>query len=199
MNRFLQRLALFSLALLLATAAVGLALRLGDIRRPDDLDAQFWKRIHFFLGVFSALSVVLVNSIVATYFIGTSRWVREVVEAYDLDWALVVESNRLKRGTFPLALGSMLTAVAVAALGAAADPAAGLKPPPIPGLENWGPVHLLGAGLGTMFIVYAYLTEASQVGLNAGLIGRIMELVRARRIERGLPIDDDASEEGPPA
>jgi hypothetical protein len=41
--------------------------------------------VHILLGVLAALVTVLVNSISVTYFIGTSRWCKEVADVYHLD------------------------------------------------------------------------------------------------------------------
>ena len=89
-------------ALLLMAAVVVLGLMVGDLhqaptRRYVDLKA----RVHRLMGVAAAIVVVLVNSIVVTYFIGTSRWCKEVVDTYSLDRELVRRSARLKRRTFP--------------------------------------------------------------------------------------------------
>ena len=80
-----------------------------------------WHRAHFLAGVFSSLVVVLVNCISMTYFIGTSRWCKEVADTYRLDQQLVRRSATLKRRTFPWALLSVLSMVGVSSLGAAAD------------------------------------------------------------------------------
>jgi hypothetical protein len=50
-------------------------------------------RWHFLTGLMAALAVVLVESVVVTYFIGTSRWCKEVVETYNLNTAAVEEST----------------------------------------------------------------------------------------------------------
>src|SRR4051812_14846090 len=39
---------------------------------------------HFYIGIASSLLAILVCSICVTYFIGTSRWCKEVVETYRL-------------------------------------------------------------------------------------------------------------------
>src|SRR5687767_3656973 len=60
--------------------------------------------IHMLLGAGGALMAILVNSITITYFIGTSRWCKEVCETYRLPGELAERSTRLKRSTFPWAL-----------------------------------------------------------------------------------------------
>ena len=57
--------------------------------------------VHRLMGVATAMVVVLVNSIAVTYFIGTGRWCKEVVETYRLDSDLVRRSSAFKRGPFP--------------------------------------------------------------------------------------------------
>ena len=61
--------------------------------------------LHILLGIISVLLVVLVCSIAVTYFIGTGRWCREVTEAYRMEPAILAESQSLKRGSFPWAVG----------------------------------------------------------------------------------------------
>src|SRR5688572_12328140 len=103
MTRILLTLASVSLMLILAAATFGFAL--GDVYvRPRPPETQTLMRWHFLTGLAAALSVVFVESVVVTYFIGTSRWCKEVVETYRLDAVAVHASNRLKRRTFPWAL-----------------------------------------------------------------------------------------------
>ena len=80
--------------------------------------------IHFLLGVLASLVTVLVNSVSVTYFIGTTRWCREVVEEYDLDASLYERSRALKRLTYPWALGGVFVMLGIICAGAAADPGA---------------------------------------------------------------------------
>ena len=78
--------------------------------------------LHMLLGQAAALVAVLVNSITITYFIGTSRWCKEVCETYRLPAELAERSTRLKRSTFPWALAGILAVIVIVGLGAAADP-----------------------------------------------------------------------------
>src|SRR5580765_6042450 len=83
---------------------------------------EFYKDIylvHFCLGLFSAIAILLVHSIIFTYFLGTGRWVKEVGIAYRLPDDLLPKLTReLKREAFPAALFSMLIGIATAAAGA---------------------------------------------------------------------------------
>ena len=179
MTRIFFTLAVFSLALV--AAAMFLGLSMGGLHGDVDVQTLRWATVHRLTGVAAALAVVFVNSIVVTYFIGTSRWCKEVVETYRLDRAFVVESNQLKRGAFPWALAGVLAIVGVIALGAAADPGTGR-----PGTENWVNIHLYGALVGLALIAYAYFRQWNQIEVNHALIQRIMAEVARIRAERGL-------------
>jgi hypothetical protein len=155
-----------------------LATRSAELRQIEP-----WARMHRLAGVAAALVVVLVYSIVVTYFIGTSRWCKEVVEAYRLEPELVRQAAGVKRRAFVWALLGMLWAVGLVALGAAADPATGRE-----GTAAWVTPHLV-AGLATLvwlawsFTALYGLIQAQQAG-----IGRIMDLVRVAREARGLDV-----------
>ncbi len=78
--------------------------------------------IHMLLGAGGTLVAILVNCITITYFIGTSRWCKEVSDTYRLPAELAERSTQLKRSTFPWAVLSVVCLIALVALGAAADP-----------------------------------------------------------------------------
>ena len=113
--------------------------------------------------------------------IGTSRWCKEVVETYQFDPKFIVESNRLKRRTFPWALAGMLAVVGVISLGAASDPPAQFANP-----QAWADWHLYGALAGVMFIAWTYFVAWNNVVANHALIERLVEQVQQVRRERGL-------------
>jgi hypothetical protein len=213
MNRIFAPLAVSAVFLLLTAMALGLALRAHDIRDAQDRAAQQWATTHRLAGVGVGLLVVLVNSIVVTYFIGTSRWGKEVVETYSLDAELVRRSTRLKRRTFPFALSSMLVVVGVIALGGAADPGgavqvnarldalraaaqAGASAQPAdknraigshaPGGLTWANLHLAAATLGLCFIAYAFFAQWQTIAENHQVIEEVMSEVKRVRAERGL-------------
>jgi hypothetical protein len=164
-------------------AALALGFFLGDIHGVRDADRLRWATVHRLIGVAAALAVVLVDSIVVTYFIGTSRWCKEVVETYELNPELLRCSILLKRRTFPWALMSMLTVVVVGALGAAADPAT-LRP----GTEHWVTPHLIGALVGVAFIAFSFFIQAQRIAAHHVVIEQIVVEVRRIRLERGLEV-----------
>jgi hypothetical protein len=131
---------------------------------------------------------VFVESVVVIYFIGTSRWCKEVVETYKLDPAAVQASNRLKRRTFPWSLTGMLAVVVVIALGAAADPATGRLDPATGQLEThvWTPWHLGGSFLGITLIGWTYVVAWKNIAANHVIIEQIVAEVARIRRERGM-------------
>ncbi len=181
MPRIFTTLAWFALLFMAAELLIGLSL--GDIRHDVAEPVQRWGTVHRLMGVAAALVVVLVNSIVVTYFIGTGRWCKEVVTTYQLDDDLIRRSTSLKRRTFPWALVAMLAVIGIAALGAAADPGNGR-----PTSQDWATPHMLAAMGGLAFIATAFLVQWQNIAANHELIGQVMNEVRRVRQERGLEV-----------
>jgi hypothetical protein len=181
MSRILLTLSFISLLLLVAAMLLGL--NVGNLyERPMPGEATLHSAtVHRLTGVAAALAVVFVESVIVTYFIGTSRWCREVVETYHLDPAKVVASNRLKRKTFPWALVGMLAVVGVAALGGASDPATGR-----PNTQAWSYWHLVGAFSGIALIAWTYFVAWNNVLANHAIVQSIVADVARIRRERGL-------------
>jgi len=140
--------------------------------------------VHRLSGVLAALLVVLVNSMAVTYFIGTGRWCREVVETYGLDPAYIDRSRTLKRRAFPFALLGMLAVVAIVALGGAADPASGR-----PGTQDWVTPHLVGALTLVAAIAWLFQLQLPNMRRQHELIEDVLGEVRAVRNARGLDVD----------
>jgi len=182
MEQVFTRAALFALGLLAATACLGLWR--GDLHGVTDPAVLRWGTVHRLTGVLAALVVVLVNSLTVTYFIGTGRWCREVVEVYGLDDRFVARSAKLKRSAFPFAMAGMLAIVAIVALGGAADPAAGRK-----GSRDWVTWHLVG-GLGLAGAIAAcFQAQLPAIRGQHALIDDVMDEVRRVRLDRGLDVN----------
>ena len=81
----------------------------------------------------------------------------------------------------------MLTVVAVAALGGAADPGAALRIQPLPGLP-WAKVHLIGALAGLAVIGYSFFAQWTNIEGNRQCIAEILAEVKRIRSERGLEV-----------
>jgi len=182
MTRIFTTLALLSLGLFLAAVVLGLSI--GDLYDNPDADVLRIRGVHMLTGTAAALAVVFVHSIVITYFVGTSRWCKEVTETYRLDPAPLVRSNQLKRRTFPWSVLGMLTVVVVGALGAASDPGTGR-----PDTASMANVHLAAAFAGLALVGWTYLRAWSNILDNQAVIQKILDDVRQIRRERGLDTD----------
>jgi hypothetical protein len=178
-------LTLASVSIILLIVAMTLGLSIGDMyAKPMPTDSTLsWARQHRLAGVAAAIVVVLVESIGYTYFVGTSRWCKEVVDTYQLDPAPVVASNRLKRRSFPWALTGMLCVVGVASLGAASDPATMQ-----PNTQAWASWHLAGAFLGIAFIAWTYVVIWTNIVANQRITSQIVAEVRRYRDKHGLDV-----------
>ncbi|MAT70061.1 MAG: hypothetical protein CMJ58_11115 [Planctomycetaceae bacterium] len=174
---------------MLFVLALGLGLSVGDLYdNPTQADVA-QKGNHLLAGTAAALFVVFVESIAVTYFVGTSRWCKEVTETYKLDPADVAESTRLKRRTFPLAVAGMLTVVGVGALGAASDPGTGRE-----NTATMANVHLAAAFAGLCFVGWTYYRAWLNIAENQNVIARIVAKVREIRVAKGLdvePVEDE--------
>ena len=144
-------------------------------------DEQSRASVHLLTGVAATLGIVLVGSIAVTYFIGTGRWCREVVEAYALEDHLLQESRALKGRSFPWALTAILTAVVVSALGARSDPGTGFA-----NSGAWVTPHLAAALTGLVLVSVCFFVLWLRLVDNQSLIHRIMKRVHDERLARGL-------------
>ncbi|RLS69569.1 MAG: hypothetical protein DWI01_08190 [Planctomycetota bacterium] len=182
MERVYSRAAMFAVALMLATALLGLWI--GDLHGQTDRAVLRWGTVHRLSGVFAALMVVLVNSMAVTYFIGTGRWCREVVETYGLSAALTQRAKAIKRAAFPGSVIGMLAVVGIVALGGAADPATGR-----PGTQNWVTPHLVGAMALAALIAWCFQSQLPRIRRQQALIEEVLDEVRVIRRDRGLDVE----------
>lgn len=152
--------------------------------QPIKLRASF----HTLLGMIAALTTVLVSSVSVTYFVGTSRWCKEVVEAYGLDPELAERSNQLKRRSFPLSVVSMVTMMLLVATG-------GLVASPDTFREiaaSVVPAHQILAFTATAFVAFAFVQQMRLVGANYTVIQEITDqaqAVKGTRDEAPSPVE----------
>jgi hypothetical protein len=141
--------------LLLATLALGL------IASGEDRSAgHVWHDVHFLLGLLTTMATLLVHSIVFTYFLGTTRWVKEVVRVYGLPEWVEAQAIKNKRRAFPFELWGMIVIGVTAWLGAAADTRAGFDP-------LW---HLGVAAAALAFNLGAFVVEYASIVAQARLL-----------------------------
>ncbi len=183
MNRYFVVLLLLLLVLFAVTIVLGL--RLPEERQALALEQRAQVRLHLLLGIFTAVLGMLVHGIVITYFVGTSRWCREVTETYALDPECNQQSQRLKRHTFPITLLAMLSLVGLVALGAAADPTSQVSPEAFAGLQ-WSDLHLGAAFLVLAIQLAAAYVQWTNIVRNQQVIRRLVEQVQAIRRAKGL-------------
>jgi uncharacterized membrane protein len=154
----------------------------------DFASPRAWMTLHMLLGSGAALIALLVNSIAITYFIGTSRWCKEVCETYQLAPALAERSTRLKRGTFPWALAGIFSVIAVVGLGAAADPSGANWPRS----ASFVLPHYVAAMITLVVVMAAFGVQVSRIAENYQIIEEILAEVRAIRAARNLPAEEQA-------
>lgn len=146
----------------------------------DRLNSQRTRfRWHVRLGIVAGLVTLLINSISITYFIGTNRWSREVVEAFGLDEQLALRSQKLKRNAFPWALLGIVLILVISGLGAISDPAT-LNP----NAAEWVEYHWGLALVGLVLIAVCFLGQASAIGRNTELINEILRAAEEERARR---------------
>jgi hypothetical protein len=187
--RIFITLAIFSLACVAAALLLGVLI--GDLHGVLDPETAETTRqttierasVHRRAGVAAAIVVIMANSLSVTYFIGTSRWCKEVVATYSLDAELLRRSVALKRRTFPWAVASMLSIVGVVALGASADPGTGLQ-----NTVDWVLPHFLASFAALAFLVLSFMVQGANIRAHYRVINDIMAEVRRVREQRGLAV-----------
>ena len=137
----------------------------------------FWP--HVWLGIVATLVCLLVNCISVTYFIGTSRWCREVTEAYAMDPDLAEQSQALKRRTFPWALASIVMILSILVLGGASD----VYSPAVERPSAFVHWHMLAAMVGIVVIATSFLVQVNAVAANYDLIHQIVAAAKRMRDE----------------
>src|SRR5262245_1436121 len=145
--------------------------------------------LHMLLGSAAALVTVLVNSITITYFIGTSRWCKEVCDTYGIRTELAERSTRVKRSTFPWALAGILSVIVIVGLGAAADPSG----------ANWSRSasfvmpHYVAAMIGLVIVMAAFWMQISRIAENYGVIEEILAEVERIRAAQATPAGEPST------
>jgi hypothetical protein len=142
---------------------------------------RFWMTLHMLLGSAASLMAILVSSITITYFIGTSRWCKEVCDTYKIEGALAQRAAKIKRSAFPWALAGVLTIIAIVGLGAAADPSGA-------NFERSASLvlpHYIVAMVGLVIVAVCFWMQTQRIAENYQTIGEI--LAEVKRIRDEMP------------
>jgi len=118
MHRIFLGLAITNGSLLVASYVVGL-ISMGEARGPGVKDS--WHTLHFLLGLLTTLTTLLVHSIVYTYFLGTGKWVKEVVHVYKMPEWVDAQAKKNKKKAFRFEFYCMALIGVTAWFGAASD------------------------------------------------------------------------------
>jgi hypothetical protein len=168
MQQIFLVLAVADATLLLITFALGLFVPSGQGGLVHDL--------HFLVALLTMVATLMVHGVVYTYFIGTNKWVKEVVRVYQLPASSEHQSKQNKRRAFPFILWGMLLIGVTAWLGAAADTIRGFG----------GLWHMIAAVITLAFTFAAFAFEYRAISSQA----RLIDEVRARaEAARAAPAD----------
>lgn len=119
--------------------------------------------LHFLLSLLTVMGTLLVHSIVFTYFLGTGKWVKEVVRVYELPEWVWAQAVKNKRRAFPFELLSMLLIGAAAWLGAAADTREAMN-------ATWAAWHLGISAAAIAFNLGSFVVEYASIVAQARLL-----------------------------
>ena len=139
--------------------------------------------IQFLIVIAAALVVLLINCISITYFIGTSRWCKEVVDAYAMDTKFASRVLQLKRRSFPWSFASILTMLVIASLAGASNIGVSLH-----SAAQFAMPYMVFSWLGTLLIAWSFIKQRQFIGQNFALIGEVVEQVELCR-ERSRPAE----------
>ena len=122
-----------------------------------------WHDLHFLLSLLAAMATLLVHSIAFTYFLGTGKWVAEVVRVYRLPEWVSATAAKNKRRAFPFEIGSMLLIGVAAWLGAAVDTRKAMN-------ATWAYWHLGASAVALGFNLGAFAVEYASIVAQARLL-----------------------------
>jgi hypothetical protein len=168
MNRIFLGLAVASGSLLVASFVLGF-LAAGEPRGPHAV----WHAIHFLFALLTVMVGLLVHSIVYTYFLGTGKWVKEVVRVYGLPEWVNAQAKKNKRKAFPFEFWGMMSLGATAWMGAGNE------------TLGWPSAWHLGvASLTLAFNLGAFVAEYAAIVAQARLLLEVKDEADRLRAER---------------
>lgn len=140
---------------------------------------------HMLLGILAALMTLLACSVSITYFVGTSRWFKEVVDTYKLEQHYVDISQQTKRRAFRWSVLGSVAILVVVGLGAAAEPTwANARHS-----QEYVLLHYVAALAAIGLLLVSFVAQYVSLASNATLIESVMNDVRRIRQARGLAVE----------
>ena len=186
MHRIFLSLAVTNGSLLVVTYVLGL-ISMGEARGPGVKDT--WHTIHFLFGLLTTLTTLLVHSIAYTYFLGTGKWVKEVVRVYQMPEWIEAQAKKNKKKAFRFEFWSM-TLISIAAwLGGALD-----------GLYSQNATwHLLATSIAIAFNLGAFCVLYIVIVAQARLLLEVKQRADAQRqaLYGPDPVTSETAEGGP--
>jgi hypothetical protein len=136
--------------------------------------------MHLLIALAASLVVLMLHSIVLTYFMGTGRWLEETIKAYVLDERFRSGNIRLKYRVIPGMVACMALVIITGAVGALNDPS-------VIDQASWNStLHFLLA-IGTVGLNLAIsVVEYFAIRENGQLVADVVVEVKRIRRERGL-------------
>jgi hypothetical protein len=112
MKRIYLALAIYSTIFFIAVGYMGLRFHAGPV--------DPWKSWHLQAGIFTAIFVCFVQSLIFIHLLGTGLGIKRAIDEHGLDESQKRDLYRFKMRAFPPAMGSMVATIATAVLGGAA-------------------------------------------------------------------------------
>src|SRR4051812_6344616 len=112
MKRIYLALAIYSTLFFVAVAYVGW--------RFHETHAEPWKGWHLEAGVFTAIFVCFVHSLIFLHLLGTGLGMKRAIDEHGLDEGQKRDLFRFKMTAFPPCMGSMVLTIVTAVLGGSA-------------------------------------------------------------------------------
>jgi hypothetical protein len=144
-------------------------------------EARHAVSMHLLIAVAASLIVLMLHSIVLTYFMGTGRWLEETTRAYVLDERFRTGNIRLKYRVIPGMVACMALVIVTGAVGAQNDPG-------VADQSSWtSTLHFLLAlatvGLNLAMSVVEYFSIHDNGRLLAEVVGEVKRIRRERGLE----------------
>lgn len=137
---------------------------------------------HMMFGIAAALATLMVCSVSITYFVGTSKWCKEVCDTYHLDDRFVRANDAAKRRSFRWATFGALAILGVVALGAASEPTWMNAV----NSQNYVQPHYIAALAAIGFICVSFYMQGAALAENGRIIEGVMQEVGRIRAAKGL-------------